>query len=85
MSEHAPVERAIGSLDARMTLMEGRVTRVETMIAQRLDRLESSLDEVHEAVTSAKGAWHAIAWMAGIAGTLAAGVTAAMHWLLPRP
>lgn len=83
MSEHIPAERAIGNLDARMTLMESRVSRIETTIAHRLDRLEQSLGEVHAAVTSARGAWRAVAWIAGIAGTVAAGLTAVIHWFGP--
>lgn len=82
VSENTTVERAIGSLDARMTLMEGRVSRVEVTIAQRLDSLEKSLDEVHAAVISARGAWRAVAWISGVAGTIGAGVAAFVHWFV---
>lgn len=81
MDQHDTQDRAIGSLDARLTLMEGRVTRIEVSIAQRLDRLETAIDEVHEVVTSARGAWRAIAWILGISGSVAAAVGAAIHWL----
>lgn len=85
MSDHAPVERVLGNLDGRMTVMESRMASLENQIDSRLKRLESSLDEVHAAVISARGAWRAIAWVAGIAGTLAGGLAAVAHWLMtPR-
>lgn len=72
-------ERELGNLDARMTIMESRMTSLESKIDQRLQRLETSLGEVHAAVISARGAWKAISWIAGITGVVAAGVSFVIH------
>lgn len=85
MSEHVPVERALGNLDARMTAMEARMTAWENRIDSRLNRIEASLEEVHAAVISARGAWRAVAWIASVAGLAAGAVTAVIHWFAPRP
>lgn len=85
MSEATHVGRTLGNLDARMTAMESRMSALEGRIATRLDRIEAALDEVHAAVISARGAWRAIAWVAGVAGTVAGGLAAVAHWLItPR-
>ena len=80
MSDNSPVERAIGNLDARMTMMESRMGRLESSIDARLGRLEAAMDGLHEAVTSARGAWRAVAWISGVAGTIGAAGAAIVHW-----
>ena len=82
MSDNAPMERAIGNLDARMTMMEARMGRLESSIDARLGRLETALDGLHEAVTSARGAWRAVAWISSVAATIGAGVAAFVHWFV---
>lgn len=77
-------DRELGSLDARMTIMESRMTSLEGKIDQRLQRLETSLSEVHAAVISARGAWKAISWIAGITGVVAAAVSFGIHWLAKK-
>jgi len=85
VSEATHVERTIGNLDARMTAMEARMSALEGRIDSRLNRIENALDEVHAAVISARGAWRAIAWVAGLSGTLAAGLYTLIHWFVPKP
>lgn len=85
MNEAGHVERTLGNLDARMTAMEARMSALEGRIDSRLNRIEAALDEVHAAVISARGAWRAIAWVAGISGTVAAALYTLIHWFVPKP
>lgn len=85
MSEQITIDRALGNLDARMTAMEDRMTSWEKRSDLRLDRMEGSLNDVHAAVISARGSWRAIAWIASVAGVVAAGLTAVIHWFVPKP
>lgn len=85
MSEGTHVERTLGNLDARMSAMESRMSALEGRIDSRLDRIESTMDEVHGAVISARGAWRAIAWVAGISGTVAAALYTLIHWFVAKP
>jgi len=82
VNEAGHVERTLGNLDARMTAMEARMSALEGRIDSRLNRIEAALDEVHAAVLSARGAWRAIGWVAGIAGTVGGSIAAFAHWFL---
>lgn len=82
MNGNESTEHAIGNLDARMVIMESRMSTLETRIDSRLDRMEESLGEVHAAVISARGAWRAIAWMAGIAGAFSGLLATFIHWFM---
>lgn len=64
------VQRDLGRLEARQESAE-----------DRLARIESKMDQVLEYMASSKGAWRMLIGVGGLAATLAAGITEALHWL----
>jgi hypothetical protein len=73
VSDGADVQRILGDFGARITALER---------ARREDRV--LLQEIHQAVTSARGGWAAVAWMGGAAATIAGVVTAIYHFIFSR-
>ena len=84
MTEGADVQRLIGGVEARTTILETRFAIMETRLDQRLDKIDQRVADIHEAVTSARGGWAAVAWLGGAAATIAAVVTAIYHFVFAR-
>lgn len=59
------LERLIGAIEARTTINERRISVVENDIKQELRLMNSSINSVQQAITSARGGWRALAWLTG--------------------
>lgn len=64
------VQRDLGRLEARQESTE-----------DRLERIESKMDQVLEYMASSKGSWRMLIGLGGLVATFAAGLTEALHWL----
>lgn len=78
MSE-ADVQRFLGAHDARLIELERWRGALEAKIDLRLDRLEDRVGAIHEAVTSARGGWRVLAWLAAAAAAVSGIVNALYH------
>lgn len=66
----ADLQRDIGRLEARQDSTD-----------ERLERIESKLDQLVEYMASAKGGWRLIFAVGGLAASLAASIAEVLHWL----
>ena len=73
---------ALGSMDARVTMLEKRVAVVEREIKESLqklsdknDRLTEKIDKLSGEVIASRSSWKAIAWFVGLVAALSATVT----------
>lgn len=66
------IHRELGALHARLANVE-----------KSTDQMATKLDEVHDAIVTARGQWKALVFLAGAAATLGGLVVAALAWLWP--
>lgn len=80
----ADVERALGGLQARTSILETRFAVMETRIDQRLATIDQRVAAVHDVVTGARGGWRMLGTL-GAATTIISGVAIAVyHFLFAR-
>lgn len=67
----------LGSMDARVTMLEKRVAVVEREIKEALeklsdknDKLNAKIDQLGDDIISNRSSWKAIAWFVGIVATI---------------
>jgi len=74
MAEDAGVHRELGGLDARLAHVEKSV-----------DDMHKKLDDVHDAIVTARGQWKALVFLTGTAATVGGLIVGFLAWLWPRP
>lgn len=67
---------ALGSMDARVTMLEKRVAVVEREIKEALeklsdknDKLNAKIDQLGDDIIASRSSWKAIVWFVGIVAT----------------
>ena len=78
------MQRFLGSVEARTTLLEKRVAVIEQEIKDELRILANKVDQINTIVTANGGGRRAIAWFAALLGTLAALLTTLYHMGIVR-
>lgn len=68
------VQRELGGLDARLANVEKSV-----------DDMNKKLDDVHDAIVTARGQWKALVFLTGTAATVGGLIVGFLAWLWPRP
>lgn len=73
---------ALGSMDARVTMLEKRVAVVEREIKESLqklsdknDKLNDKIDQLGDDIIASRSSWKAIAWFVGLVAALSATAT----------
>lgn len=73
------VQRFLGAVEARTTMLEKRVAIIEHEIKDELRILSGKVDQINSIVTANTGGRRAIAWFAALLGTIAALLTTLYH------
>lgn len=71
------VQRTLGAHEAQLSELRQWRIDLESRLDKRLESMDKKLDEVHDAVTTAKGWWRALAMM----GSLATAIAGVMLWM----
>lgn len=66
------MQRFIGAIEARTTMLEKRMDVVERDIKAKLGEIQTSIQTLRTAVDSSRGGWRAMAWVAGLLTGVAA-------------
>lgn len=67
------VQRELGGLDARLANVEKSV-----------DDMNKKLDDVHDAIVTARGQWKSLVFLTGTAATVGGLIVGFLAWLWPR-
>lgn len=78
------VQRAIGGLQARTSILELRFAAMETRLDERLDVIDQRIASVHDAITGARGGWRVLALLGGIVAFVSTFAIAIYHFLFAR-
>lgn len=73
------VQRFLGAVEARTTMLEKRVAIIEHEIKDELRLINSKIDTINTVVTANTGGRRAIAWFCALLGTTAALLTTLYH------
>jgi len=73
------IQRFLGAIDARTTMLENRVAIIEHEIKDELRLITGKIDQINAIVTANTGGRRAIAWFAALLGTTAALLTTLYH------
>jgi len=60
------MQRFLGAIEARTTMLEKRMDVVERDIKAQLAEIYTSIQTLRTAVDSSRGSWRALAWTAGV-------------------
>ena len=69
--DEASMQRFVGAIEARTTMLEKRMDVVERDIKAQLAAIDASIQGIRSAVDSSRGGWRAIAWFVGLMGGVA--------------
>jgi hypothetical protein len=70
------LERDIGGIDARVTMLERRVAVIEREIKEELRALNKKIDGLGDDILASRSSWKAIVWFVGLVATASTVVTA---------
>lgn len=73
------VQRHLGAMEARTTILERRMETVERSIQKSLSGIDAKIDALQSAVDSSSGGRRAIAWAVGVLGAATALLTTLYH------
>lgn len=73
------VQRFLGAVEARTTMLEKRVAIIEHEIKDELRLITGKIDQISAIVTANTGGRRAIAWTVGLLGGAAALLTTLYH------
>jgi len=73
------INRFLGRLDARVTVLERQVAEGQAEIKAALQRISDKVDALGEQVAANRGGRQAIAWFVGICGAAAALIMSLPH------
>lgn len=74
MMPYDEIHRELGALDARLAHVE-----------KSTDKMSGKIDEVHDAIVTARGQWKALVFLTGAAATLGGLIVGFLAWFWPRP
>lgn len=60
------MQRFLGAIEARTTMLEKRMDVVERDIKAQLGEIYASIQSLRTATDSSRGGWRALAWAAGV-------------------
>lgn len=60
------MQRFLGAVEARTTMLEKRMDVVERDIKAQLATIDASIQTLRTAIDSSRGGWRAIGWLVGI-------------------
>lgn len=72
------IDRFVGGVDARVTMLEKRVAVIEREIKDELRSMNHKIDGLNDSIISSRSGKQAIAWFIGVAGAAAA-LLATLH------
>ena len=78
------VQRVIGGIEARTTILETRFGIMETRLDQRLDTIDKRVAAVHDVVTGARGGWRMLGVLGAAAGVISGLAMAIYHFFFSR-
>lgn len=73
------IDRFVGGVDARVTMLEKRVAVIEREIKDELRSMNEKISELNDSIVASKSGKQAIAWFVGVVGTVAALLTTLYH------
>lgn len=66
------MQRFLGAIEARTTMLEKRMDGVERDIKKQLGEIHTSLQTLRTSIDASRGSWRALAWTAGVLTGMAA-------------